>query len=884
MPVRGHNLPSGLVTFLFTDIEGSTRLAQMLGTGYRPVLSEHRRLLRHLLAEGGGTELFTEGETFFVAFSEAVAAVRLCVAAQRALAAHEWPSPESVPRVRMGLHTGRAEAVNGEYASAQVHRASRIAAAAHGGQVLCSSGTARHAAPLSEGVSLLDLGLYRLRGFDDRERLFQVDARGLEQQFPRPRTGDAFAHNLPSQVTSFVGRETERAELVAIIAGNRLVTVVGGAGTGKTRLAIEAARDLIDPSPDGVWFVSFARAGGANTAAAAVAMVLGLRAEPGRSLVDTVVEFAASRRLLLVLDGCDAQPSAVAELVRRLLSAGNHLRVLATSRTPFGMPSEVVRRIRPLPSEAPPDQEHSPAMTLLLDRVEAARGGHPPSPQDLADLRRITSRLAGNPAAIERAALTLGEMSTGQLLEQLPDNDLTDPLAAPTDQSPDSSEFFLFLGASDTDIALAKVRIAGLRHRKTLLASPPEDWDSVIDTLAHPSLKGVIAAFTADEYQLIAEPANHERAKRLLESMSHIPHIVLVRETTLAGPSSATNSTDGTHPFSSHLAHQDRWRDGEEVRTEVNTLFEQKGLNVLPYRTRPEMSSLIVSFIEDNERDLLFRVYIPSGRLYAQEADRLLALFRDWLGQVRRHSIRQDGYRTAAGQVYEFFGDGSLDQRRVSQEFETFSDFLALCTDDPDAATDRLARAGIDPLTGDELVRRYGRDVRRIHLDLRHSREARLLTLRHSLESELLDATQPPKGAQLQMLLEHLIPATTAVNPDQILLLSRPLPTAATQLTLNVHQQFISRVEGHVTQNIRGTVHLGTEAKDLLALIERFGGNTTNDLESALHELEDPASRPTDRLNARQRLKAFLIRIQGHVEAGAIAILQRYVETKLGLS
>ncbi|HEY0697533.1 MAG TPA: adenylate/guanylate cyclase domain-containing protein, partial [Micromonospora sp.] len=196
-------LPSGLVTFMFTDIEGSTRLAQMLGEGYRPVLSEHRRLLRSTLAASDGTELFTEGDSFFVAFADASAALDACLAAQRALAGHQWPTPEAVPKVRMGLHTGHAEPLAGEYASAEVHRAARIAAAAHGGQILCSGATARHAAPLPPGASLLDLGLHRLRGFDDRERLFQLVAPGLERQFPRPRTADVATHNLPTQATTF---------------------------------------------------------------------------------------------------------------------------------------------------------------------------------------------------------------------------------------------------------------------------------------------------------------------------------------------------------------------------------------------------------------------------------------------------------------------------------------------------------------------------------------------------------------------------------------------------------------------------------------------------------------------------------------------------------
>jgi len=410
-----------LVTFLFTDIEGSTRLAQMLGAGYRPVLTEHRRLLRATLTAFNGIELFTEGDSFFVAFDDAAAALEACVTAQRALAAHEWPTPEAMPRVRMGLHTGHAVPLAGEYASPEVHRAARIAAAAHGGQVLLSAATAHHAAPLPADASLLDLGLHRLRGFDDRERLFQLVAPGLERQFPRPRTVDAAAHNLPTQVTSFIGRHTERAELSALLSEHRLVTVVGAGGAGKTRLAIEVANTLVDSYPDGVWFVDVATVTDPGLVAFAVAAVFGLRPEPGRPMIDTLVDYAAGKRMLLMLDTCDAQPRASAETISQLLTGGTALRVLATSREPFGLPGEVVWRIPPLSTEPAPGGGPSDAMALLLDRTAAARGGRRSGLTESADLHRVVSRLDGLPLAIELAAARLRVLSATQLAERLDD-------------------------------------------------------------------------------------------------------------------------------------------------------------------------------------------------------------------------------------------------------------------------------------------------------------------------------------------------------------------------------------------------------------------------------------------------------------------------------
>jgi predicted ATPase/class 3 adenylate cyclase len=413
--------PSGLVTFMFTDIEGSTRLARMLGAGYRPVLSEHRRLLRATLAASDGTELLTEGDSFFVAFAEATAAVDACMAAQRALASHDWPTPEATPRVRMGLHTGHAEPLAGEYASAEVHRAARIAAAAHGGQVLCSGSTAHHATPLPSGVCLLDLGLHRLRGFDDRDRLFQLVAPGLERQFPRPRTADAVTHNLPTQVTSFVGRRAEFADLTGLVGTHRLVNVVGAGGAGKTRLAVEVAGGVVESYPDGVWFVDVATVTDPGLVAFAIAAVLGLRPEPGRPISDTLVEFAATRRMLMVLDTCDAQPEACAEIVARLLTGAGGVRILATSRESLGLPGEVVWRIPPLSVERAPGGGPSDAIALLLDRTATARAGHRTDSAESEALQRVVTRLDGLPLAIELAAARLRVLSASQLVERLDD-------------------------------------------------------------------------------------------------------------------------------------------------------------------------------------------------------------------------------------------------------------------------------------------------------------------------------------------------------------------------------------------------------------------------------------------------------------------------------
>ena len=414
-----HNLPGGLVTFLFTDIEGSTRLARLLGPAYRQVLIEHRRVVLRALSDHGGIPLFTEGDSIFVVFSDAASGIAACVSAQLALADYTWPSPQARPSVRMGLHSGFAQPVGGEYTSPEVHRAARVAAAAHGGQIMCSEATVLAAGSLNGDAWLLDLGLHRLRGFDDRERLYQVVADRLERKFPHPRTLAASPHNLPSVVTSFIGRGAERSALVDLLDTHRLVNVVGPGGAGKTRLALEVAGDLVAGYPDGVWFTDLASVTDPGLVDVAVAAALGLRPEPGRAVVETLREFTADRACLLVLDTCDAQPGATAAMVSRILASGSSTRVLATSREPLNVAGEIVWRIPPLSLAYGPGGEPSEAVTLLLARISANRGGEPLAPSEVEPLARVARRLDGLPLALELAAARLRTLSAGELAGRL---------------------------------------------------------------------------------------------------------------------------------------------------------------------------------------------------------------------------------------------------------------------------------------------------------------------------------------------------------------------------------------------------------------------------------------------------------------------------------
>ena len=490
-------LPSGLVTFMFTDIEGSTRLARMLGDNYGLVLGDHRTVMRAAFRNYGGVELFTEGDSFFVAFADPSSALAAAVEAQRRLSAYDWSHPEAAPRVRIGMHTGWAKPNGNEYASIEVHRAARVAAAAHGGQILCSGATAAQVqqtvrnypksagvqenhellgVPLSQikaptgrkgvalatrtTVELRDLGRHRLRGFDDDEQLYQVLADGLDRDFPRPRTLAAPTHNLPAPLTSFIGRRAEMAELADLLARHRLVTLAGPGGAGKTRLSLAVAERAIPAYPQGVWNID--AAGARNGLAAAMAAALGVRNEPGRPVLDTLIDHCAGRRMLIVLQTCEIAPSECATVVRQLLSACPGVDLLVTSRARLGVHGEVVWRIPPL---SPAD-----VFALLSDRTDAARGGQSGPGDDGADLEEVAKQLEGSPLAVELAAARLRLVTAGQLASLLSDPiQALDPATDENADRHDSIEANL-----DWSYRTLTREGAGLLRRLAVFAGPVE--------------------------------------------------------------------------------------------------------------------------------------------------------------------------------------------------------------------------------------------------------------------------------------------------------------------------------------------------------------------------------------------------------------------------
>ncbi|HXZ04315.1 MAG TPA: adenylate/guanylate cyclase domain-containing protein, partial [Ktedonobacteraceae bacterium] len=328
-----HYLPTGTVTFLFTDIEGSTRLLQQLGEHYSRVLDGCRRILRAAFQEWNGHEVDTQGDAFFVAFARATDAVSAAVDGLRALAMHPWPE-DVVVRVRMGLHTGEPQLSSEGYVGIDVHHAARVTSAGHGGQVLLSQATRDLVAhQLPDGVSLRDMGKHRLKDLQHPVHLFQLVIAGLVADFPSLKTLDACPNNLPVQPTSLIGREREVAFLVQLVcrADVQLVTLTGPGGTGKTRLALKVAAELSNLEWHGIYFVDLASVSDSTQVVPTIASTLGLREERSRSPLECLKEEIDQNRLLLLLDNFEQVLDAAVQ-VSELLVACSQLKILVTSR------------------------------------------------------------------------------------------------------------------------------------------------------------------------------------------------------------------------------------------------------------------------------------------------------------------------------------------------------------------------------------------------------------------------------------------------------------------------------------------------------------------------------------------------------------------------
>jgi predicted ATPase/class 3 adenylate cyclase len=506
-------LPTGTITFLLTDIEGSTRLWEEHPELMGPVVARHDAIVTSTVEERGGIIIRgrREGDSFFAVFARATDAVAAAADLQRALLAEPWPAPISL-RVRAGINTGEAELRRGEYYGSSITRCARIRALGAGGQTLLGRTTyelVRDALP--PRVRLRDLGSHQLKDLQHPEQVFQLSHPDLPTDFPPLKSLNTLPHNLPIQLTSFIGRESEMEEVQRLLGATRLLTLTGAGGTGKTRLALQVAAELLSEYPEGAWFVDLSPLTEGALVPQAVAAVLSVREEPGRPAVQTLVEALQARKLLLLLDNCEHLLPACGELVTALLRRCPGVRVLATSREGLGITGEQLYRA---PSLALP--EHRPgavrpapdallqyeAVRLFGERARASLPSFTVTNANAAAVAEVCHRLDGIPLALELAAARVRVLSVEQIRVRLDDC------------------FRLLTGGSR----------AALPRQQTLRAAI--DWSYELLTEAERALLRRLSVF-AGGFTLEAAEAVWGDAEEILDLLSQLvdKSLVLLEET-----------------------------------------------------------------------------------------------------------------------------------------------------------------------------------------------------------------------------------------------------------------------------------------------------------------------------------------------------------------
>ncbi len=417
----------GVVTYLFTDIEGSTRLWEQDTERMRRALARHDEIARGVVHRHSGEVVKTTGDGIHAVFDDPSNAVGAAVAMQQALADPDATAGVLL-KLRCGMHAGVDERRDNDFFGQAVNRAARVTSVAHGGQVLLSEAVAvlvRESLP--EGATLRDLGTVRLRDLATSERIYQVVHPQLRRDFPALRSLEATPNNLPQQVTSFIGREHPLDEIRKMLANSRLLTLYGVGGIGKTRLSLQVAADLLDHFPDGVWFVELAPLTDAQSVPQAVASVLGVKEEPGLTVLDALRKYAKDRRILLILDNCEHMVRTCAALAKHLLESGPHVKIIASSREHLRLAGEAAY---PVPALAVPDRSdvvtpeslgQYESVRLFMDRAAAAQPAFQANEQNAAAIADICRRLDGIPLAIELAAARVRALSVENIAARLHD-------------------------------------------------------------------------------------------------------------------------------------------------------------------------------------------------------------------------------------------------------------------------------------------------------------------------------------------------------------------------------------------------------------------------------------------------------------------------------
>lgn len=445
----------------------------------------------------------------------------------------------------------------------------------------------------------------------------------------------------------------------------------------------------------------------------------------------------------------------------------------------------------------------------------------------------------------------------------------------------------LFLGNAETEGVTSKLTASNSFYKRKMLESSLQNWESIIQTFDSFNVTSVIAKLTNATFETLSSEIYQDHVSILFPKIAAVPNLIMTHISLITGRLSKDEMRENPYLFGNkvELDYYDSYFEppSDEVRNIVLELFERYHLTITPYRKNVELSVISQSFIEQNESDLIFRIYVPTGRMWVREAEKLLQLFREYLQKVSGLSVRHDQYKTNQGFVYEFFGGDDVSASTLPNKFNEFSNFMDSCISNPENAKLLLESKNLGKKEVLDLVDRYGKEARRLHIDLKHEREKKILSIRHRLESELAEYARTEEDwSVITSIVNSNIPridgVSAALSFNQNVLLKE-----SDNLTINVKPQIIETVNGVVSQEITGNQNLGIEAKQLLELIDRYGSNKKTELASSVYELSDKDAKDTDRFAAKHKLLGFVLSASSKIGDVATGVLQSFIENQIGV-
>jgi hypothetical protein len=409
----------------------------------------------------------------------------------------------------------------------------------------------------------------------------------------------------------------------------------------------------------------------------------------------------------------------------------------------------------------------------------------------------------------------------------------------------------LLLGWVDHEGILSSLKATGRQYKKKLLNSYPENWETIHAVFKEFKVSAVLGKFTGHVLTLITLPEYANVREGLFKEIGAVPnHIFLFEDLVQGEQSEPPRSELDSHP-------------PQIVHDAAIEFLLANNIEITPYRTRAEVTVIAESFLDELDKNLIFRLYVPSGRLWSAEADKFLQLFQDYLARVDRLAVRLDQKRTDYGVIYEFHGEAPPGEASLSTEFQDFTKLMDLCATDTDAAADLLRTKCLNLRDMSSILERYSKEVRRLQLDIKHDAESKIVSVRHRLESELIDLAPTAKEWEaMTSVVNAMVPSFALALPSpsrSVSLLPSGSHVAPTHVTYNFRPHFVNTLNGVIAEELHGNQHFAPEHHQLLELIRKYGGSQVEQLESAVYEVADKGVDQVDRLRAKKRIKAFLM-------------------------